>query len=162
MAIIKCKECNKDVSDTANVCPHCGVKRPAKLTLAEQDQKKREGMTPEEIVKLDKMNRGGCLIVSLLAFVVIVILANVSGDDESTSAYKKLGDKWPLTVKEGTVGCEYSGDHRGERFGAAYFEHKGAKYALNGLAGSRGYRPIEKLSLGRSISPLLALALKEC
>ncbi|MEW6025846.1 MAG: zinc-ribbon domain-containing protein [Planctomycetota bacterium] len=24
MALIKCKECGKDMSDTATVCPHCG------------------------------------------------------------------------------------------------------------------------------------------
>ena len=24
MALIKCPECGKDVSDTANSCPHCG------------------------------------------------------------------------------------------------------------------------------------------
>lgn len=24
MAIIKCSECNKDISSSANVCPHCG------------------------------------------------------------------------------------------------------------------------------------------
>ena len=25
MALIKCKECNKEISDKANSCPHCGV-----------------------------------------------------------------------------------------------------------------------------------------
>mgnify|MGYP004669853055 CR=1 FL=1 len=24
MALIKCKECEKEFSDTAEVCPHCG------------------------------------------------------------------------------------------------------------------------------------------
>ena len=24
MALIKCKECNKEISDTAKMCPHCG------------------------------------------------------------------------------------------------------------------------------------------
>lgn len=26
MALIKCSECNKDISSTAKVCPHCGHK----------------------------------------------------------------------------------------------------------------------------------------
>lgn len=26
MALIKCKECGKDISDTASMCPHCGIK----------------------------------------------------------------------------------------------------------------------------------------
>ncbi|MFY4742561.1 OB-fold protein [Aliarcobacter butzleri] len=33
MALIKCKECNKDISSTVKVCPHCGYKKkPSKLT----------------------------------------------------------------------------------------------------------------------------------
>ena len=79
------------------------------------------------------------------------------------SAYNKLTDKWPLVVKEGKVGCDSpKGRHNGKGFGAAYFRHKGAKYALNGIASNKGYRPIEKLSLGQNISPLLNLALEEC
>lgn len=37
MALINCKECGKEVSDTANKCPHCGYKNK-KLT---NDTKKR-------------------------------------------------------------------------------------------------------------------------
>lgn len=29
MALAKCKECKKEVSTSAKVCPHCGVKNPA-------------------------------------------------------------------------------------------------------------------------------------
>ena len=25
MALIKCKECGKEISDTLNVCPNCGI-----------------------------------------------------------------------------------------------------------------------------------------
>lgn len=34
MAMVKCKECKKDVSSKAKVCPHCGVKDPAVTTMA--------------------------------------------------------------------------------------------------------------------------------
>lgn len=30
MAIIQCRECHKEASDEANVCPHCGAPFPAK------------------------------------------------------------------------------------------------------------------------------------
>jgi len=30
MALVNCKECNKEVSKDAKVCPHCGVKKPYK------------------------------------------------------------------------------------------------------------------------------------
>lgn len=29
MAMVKCRECGGDVSDTAPACPHCGVQSPA-------------------------------------------------------------------------------------------------------------------------------------
>ncbi|MEI7065353.1 hypothetical protein [Dickeya chrysanthemi] len=29
MALTKCKECKKEVSTSAKVCPHCGVKNPS-------------------------------------------------------------------------------------------------------------------------------------
>lgn len=33
MAIVKCKECGKDVSTVAEACPHCGAKRPKRTSL---------------------------------------------------------------------------------------------------------------------------------
>lgn len=29
MQIVKCRECGKEVSDSAKTCPHCGIKNPA-------------------------------------------------------------------------------------------------------------------------------------
>jgi predicted amidophosphoribosyltransferase len=28
MALIKCKECQKEMSSSAKLCPHCGFKKP--------------------------------------------------------------------------------------------------------------------------------------
>ncbi len=93
------------------------------------------------------------------------------------SAYVTLGDKWPLTVKEGEVGCDTQ---------AAFFRHKGKKYALNGIASSRRseYLPVEpiwavpepvwvddpehpgeKFNMApprKDIGPLIGLALEKC
>jgi hypothetical protein len=33
MSLITCKECKKEVSDTAEKCPHCGAKIPKKLSI---------------------------------------------------------------------------------------------------------------------------------
>ena len=35
MALINCKECGKEISDTVNKCPHCGYKNK-KLTIDAQ------------------------------------------------------------------------------------------------------------------------------
>ncbi|WP_240947185.1 zinc ribbon domain-containing protein [Dickeya zeae] len=32
MALTKCKECKKEVSTSARVCPHCGTKNPSTTT----------------------------------------------------------------------------------------------------------------------------------
>lgn len=37
MALVECKECGKSVSDSAAVCPHCGVAAPA-LSAAQKNQ----------------------------------------------------------------------------------------------------------------------------
>ena len=40
MALIACKECNKQISDTAPACPHCGYKAPtvaAEIVAPTQD-----------------------------------------------------------------------------------------------------------------------------
>ena len=34
MSLIKCKECGKDISTEAKVCPHCGAKPPYRPSLA--------------------------------------------------------------------------------------------------------------------------------
>ena len=34
MAIIKCHECGKDISDTASVCPHCGAPKQESPVLS--------------------------------------------------------------------------------------------------------------------------------
>lgn len=28
MALVTCRECKKEVSETARICPHCGIKKP--------------------------------------------------------------------------------------------------------------------------------------
>lgn len=41
MALIKCSECNKEISDQAKMCPHCGYKQPkAKRKASSQSKKK--------------------------------------------------------------------------------------------------------------------------
>ncbi|MGI4717203.1 MAG: hypothetical protein ACRYGO_07260 [Janthinobacterium lividum] len=37
MALVQCKECSKSVSDSAAVCPHCGLGLPA-LSAAEKQE----------------------------------------------------------------------------------------------------------------------------
>ena len=66
MALVKCRECGREVSDHAEVCPHCGIKSP-----------KKKGH--------------GCLLITGLMVAAIGVLLfglAISGND-STSATKQ-------------------------------------------------------------------------
>jgi len=45
MAIIKCQECGREISDTADFCPHCGwnLKQKRKERAQKQAQKELDG-----------------------------------------------------------------------------------------------------------------------
>lgn len=43
MTLIKCKECNKEISDKAETCPHCGITLKKKKTVKEAKIIKENG-----------------------------------------------------------------------------------------------------------------------
>jgi hypothetical protein len=55
----------------------------------------------------------------------------------SRAAFEERGERWPLTVESGKIGCTDE---------ARWFEHDGTRYGLNGLASQdRGYRDLEPI-----------------
>ncbi len=79
MALVKCKECKKDVSNKAEVCPHCGVKKPGMNMLV-----------------------GAAVLVVMVAIGWVYI--QFSGDDDTINQ-EMLGSYWPFTVSSGSVDC---------------------------------------------------------
>ena len=80
---------------------------------------------------------------------------------------EEFGDKWPLTVDEGEIECI----QKSPRISIRLFHHGGKTYALNGIAQSLGYPPIDpiwkndrKLGAGVKISmhPLNEVADELC
>lgn len=58
MALKTCRECGKDVSESAKSCPHCGVDHPAnKLAAAGA-----------------KMQRIGCILTLLITLPILLML----------------------------------------------------------------------------------------
>ena len=133
MGLKPCKECGKDVSERAETCPHCGVKRPLQSAFLRGSS---------DLVKA--LAALGCLL-PLLAFFALIIWAVVSGDETTTKVATKsqrithqdVGDDWPLTVDSGVLMCEN---------GAVTFHVDGKDYAVNGFARS--------LNLGDDIRPI--------
>ena len=71
MALTKCKECKKEVSDKAEYCPHCGIKKPwlsfaqEKMIRAYHEHKEKEKLHAKKYqIYYDQMDDN--LIMSLL------------------------------------------------------------------------------------------------
>ncbi len=60
MALVKCRECSREVSDQAEACPHCGIKNPAETIAAPTASRPLDG--DEAILKL-----GGVTVTRTLA-----------------------------------------------------------------------------------------------
>lgn len=59
MALVKCKECGKEVSDKADMCPHCGRRNPS--------------INEEKLNKDIFWNKHSLLKTSIIVFCGIVI-----------------------------------------------------------------------------------------
>jgi DNA-directed RNA polymerase subunit RPC12/RpoP len=63
MALIKCPECDKEISDTAKDCPSCGFH-----IVQKGEKTKKVGK---------QMMATGCLLTFLVPVVIIIILAMI-------------------------------------------------------------------------------------
>jgi len=63
MALTQCRECGKQISDAAKVCPHCGVPKPVKPKPA---------------------SKSGCLFLLAIG-IAIALLTSINGGDKSSS-----------------------------------------------------------------------------
>lgn len=134
MAMIKCPECGKEMSDRAGACPNCGcpmdeirrslgeieAERAAKLKEKEEEKKAKEVAAEirkrkqEEARKAvtPEMKRKRSLIASLIA--VLVIIAGVCGwyfgikvpKDNAYAAYLETVQSTAETVKEYNAAVE--------------------------------------------------------
>lgn len=68
MAIVKCKECKRDVSNSAKTCPHCGVKNPA--------------VTPKQT-----------FMAFLVLFAVVLGVSQCSDDENTAETKPKISDE---------------------------------------------------------------------
>jgi hypothetical protein len=84
MALVKCRECGKEISTTAATCPHCGVANPAGTRVVDPDtppavvesrpavvETRREVVEDRPVV----VKRGGGFARFLLWIVLIMFLA---------------------------------------------------------------------------------------
>lgn len=103
MALIKCPECEKEISTYAETCPHCGypIKKnePAKEKAVENFPKPKDSLWINKWKdKAAKVRRNWTLLfcASLLLVVLFVILLNVDREVTSYGTYAKSG--WMIMV----------------------------------------------------------------
>jgi hypothetical protein len=118
MALINCPECNKEVSDTALTCPHCGyqLKKPASVTPPAK-----------------KTDRKGCLIV-LLTLCAIGIVSVIVGVIERIDWSSEKKTTPSANISENPYIVQWAGYYTIEVKG--YSGSAQEKYALrnNGVA----------------------------
>ena len=68
MALVKCPECGKDVSDQAEICINCGFKIAGTDNLHEMSEKK------EAEIRERQNSKRRSIIVTIIVVVIIVIL----------------------------------------------------------------------------------------
>lgn len=76
MALIKCSECGKEISDKASACPHCGcpVATPPVLSQEEQDRQEQTARLQAEERQAAKKKQITALVVAILAILVCAVV----------------------------------------------------------------------------------------
>lgn len=71
MSLISCPECNKEVSDTAKSCPHCGYNIEKYIT----DSRKVEVTSKVSETSVPKNNSKTGVIIAIVAIILIAIIS---------------------------------------------------------------------------------------
>ena len=81
MALIKCKECGKEISDKATACPHCGcpvqTADGAKVEMQEESTVKGKDQSQGAVPVKKKKKGHGCLM-TIIVFALICVAVNVA------------------------------------------------------------------------------------
>lgn len=81
MALIKCKECGKEISDKATACPHCGcpvqTTDEAKVEIQEESTVKGKDHS-QGAAQVKKKKKGHGCLMTIIVFVLICVAVNVA------------------------------------------------------------------------------------
>lgn len=79
MALIKCPECGKEISDTCSNCIHCGYVLDKGNVSYKDDDKELDHSLPNNV----KSSQNGCLWVIILTLAIFFLVAIISGGSSS-------------------------------------------------------------------------------
>lgn len=119
MALVKCPECGKEISDMAQSCPNCG--RPLRMTNQRGVQNQGRPVQQQNTVqsKKPKKKGHGCLITLLIFVAIFVLIIIISVIVAVPASLDKSGNDTNSTVgaeqpKEEEVGSEIEFGQEGE------------------------------------------------
>ena len=81
MALVSCAECDREVSDQAKACPHCGY--PLRATSKSTETKVVVETTQKPWYSRD-LSAGGCFTVLILFVVIIIVLTDMPSTSTSS------------------------------------------------------------------------------
>ena len=99
MALIKCPECGKEISDKAGACPNCGCPISSLEGLAELSKQKEEEMKQTQSENR-KTTIGIIIAVLIVAFIVGIGYYKSTELDRARAKLEKAKDNYNQTSKE--------------------------------------------------------------
>lgn len=91
MALIKCPECGKEISDASAACIHCGYPLNKNSGIQETEAPNVESKE-KEIPKLGdegEKTKTGCILIGVAAIILFFFMIGIIGENDSSSAYYK-------------------------------------------------------------------------
>lgn len=91
MALIKCPECEKEISDASAVCIHCGYplnKNPGIQETEAPNIKIKEKVTPQ-LGDEEEKTKAGCIWIGFVAIILSFFVIGIIGENDSSSASTK-------------------------------------------------------------------------
>ena len=91
MALIKCPECGKEISDASTACIHCGYpisKNPDVQKKVKSNIENKEKETPKSEAEEEK-TKAGCIWIGFAAIILLFFAIGIMGEIDSSSASTK-------------------------------------------------------------------------
>ena len=91
MALIKCPECGKEISDASTACIHCGYpisKNPDVQKKVKSNIENKEKETPKSEAEEEK-TKAGCIWIGFAAIILLFFAIGIMGESDSSSASTK-------------------------------------------------------------------------
>ena len=118
MALIKCPECGKEISDRASTCPNCGCPVKADVSNVDNSAKDTNNTDANQISETNNKNKIPMIIGAFIAVVVLVILAIIlfpkKDKDEKVATEASTEDNNQIVYDEAIKLIE-SGDYEGAK-----------------------------------------------